>query len=80
MSHRELDFYRLVVKPNRFDDWTVYDRETEMNVTVAQTKSSAIKKAKANAVQWMKHTPDLNYIGLEKRTKTGKKSFEVIKQ
>jgi len=76
---RELDYYKLVVKPSRFGDWQVYNRDTDMVVTPAQTKSDAIKAAKANAHQWMKHS-DTEKIGLEKRTKTGKKSYEVIRK
>ena len=75
----ELDYYRLVVKPGNLNDWWVYDRTQEMKSDVAQTKSDAIKKAKARAYQWVKHQDNLEVVGIEKRTKTGKKSYEVVR-
>lgn len=76
---RELDYYQLVVKPSRFNDWKVYNRKSEMNLATAQTKSDAIKKAKANAYQWLKVQDNRKVVGIEKRTKTGKKSYEEVR-
>lgn len=76
---RELDYYRLIVKPGRLNDWVVYDRTQEMKSDVAQNKSDAIKKAKAQAHQWVKNSR-FDEVGIEKRTKTGKKSYEVVRK
>lgn len=78
MGKKELDYYRLVVKPGRLNDWKVYDRNSEWNIDVAQTKSNAIEKAKAQAYQWIKNQPNKKKVGLEKRTKTGKKAYETV--
>lgn len=72
MSHE----YRLIVKYTRLDSWEVYDRVNQMTYAPAQTKSEALDKARGRATTLANNTGQP--VGIEKRTKTGKKSFEKV--
>lgn len=68
--------YRLIVKPNNLGKWEVYDRDRGMTYAPARTKSNAVDKARNRAEQLADSTGKV--IGIEKRTKTGNKSYETV--